>query len=170
MMLTFLAATLLGQSGQLPFDKVVPELKGTQWLNTEKPITLESRRGKVTLVHFWTFACYNCKNNLPAVKRLTEKFKKDGLVTIGVHTPEIEIEKDFKKVTEQTKKLGIEYPVLFDGELENWKNWKLDCWPTLFVIDKKGRFRAGWRGELNYNDQGGEEKIAKVVAKLLDEK
>lgn len=166
-MLTILAATLISQ---LKMDHLVPELTGDQWLNTEKPIKLADRKGKVTLVHFWTFACYNCKNNLPAVKRLTERFKKDGVITIGIHTPEIEIEKDFVKVTEQTQKLGIEYPVLFDGKLENWNAWKLDCWPTLFVIDKKGRFRAGWRGELNFNGQDGETKIRDVVIKLLAEK
>jgi hypothetical protein len=59
---------------------------------------------------------------------------------------------------------------LFDGKLENWNAWKLDCWPTLFVIDKKGRFRAGWRGELNFNGQNGEDKIRDVVIKLLAEK
>ena len=166
-MVTILCAVLLGQ---LKIDHLVPELQGDQWLNTEKPIKLADRKGKVTLVHFWTFASYNCKNNLPAVKRLTERFKKDDVITIGVHTPEIEIEKDFKRVTEQTKKLGIEYPVLFDGKLENWNAWKLDCWPTLFVIDKKGRFRAGWRGELNFNGQNGEDKIRDVVIKLLAEK
>jgi thiol-disulfide isomerase/thioredoxin len=166
-MITALAITLVSQ---FPMNTKVPEFIGSEWFNAEKPITMASRKGKVTLVHFWTFACYNCKNDLPALKRLTSDFKSKDVVTIGIHTPEIEIEKDIEQVKKNISKLGITYPVLIDGDYKNWKAWKNQVWPTLYVLDKEGKLRGGWIGEMNYNNQGGEEKMRKLINQLLAEK
>jgi alkyl hydroperoxide reductase subunit AhpC len=163
----FLALVALGQS---IVGTQAPEIVGDQWLNTKEPVMMKNRTGKVTLIHFWTFACINCKNNLPAVKRLTEKFKDDGVVTIGIHTPEIEIEKNFEEVKKRTAKLGIEYPVVMDGEYKNWKSYQVTAWPTVYVIDKKGRIRGGWIGELNYQNANGEGKMSTLIQQLLKEK
>jgi peroxiredoxin len=167
MIVSTLALLAVTQTKQFP---KAPELVGTQWLNTKAPITLADRKGKVTLVHFWTYQCYNCLNNLPAVARLTSRFKGLGVVTLGIHTPETEAEKKFENVVAALPKLKIEYPVLFDGKNENWNNWKQSYWPTLYVIDKKGLVRFQWQGELNYKGQDGEEQAARAVKQLLDEK
>jgi peroxiredoxin len=170
-MITTVALALLTQAqAPYPLNTKVPEFIGTQWINVDKPISLASRRGKVTLVHFWTFACYNCKNDLPALKTLTSEFKSKDVLTIGIHTPEIAIEKDVEQVKKNITKLGITYPVLIDGEYKNWNAWKTNMWPTLYVLDKQGRLRGGWKGEMNYNNQRGEDKMRKLINELLKEK
>ena len=147
-----------------------PEFVGSQWINAAKPITLASRRGKVTLVHFWTFACINCKHNLPAVQRLADKFAEKGVEVISIHTPELAEEKDIENVKKAVEKNGIKYPVLIDGQYSNWKAWKTEYWPTLYVVDKSGKIRGGWIGELNWNGAKGEEEVAKLVENLLSAK
>jgi thiol-disulfide isomerase/thioredoxin len=154
----------------LQVNTKAPEFMGDIWLNSEKPISMASRKGKVTLVHFWTFACYNCKNNLPAMARLTAEFKSKEVITVGIHTPEIAIEKDVEQVKKNVVKLGISYPNVIDGEYKNWKAWKTNVWPTLYVVDKQGVIRGGWIGELNYNNQNGEGKMRSLINQLLAEK
>ena len=102
-----------------------PELTGTEWLNTPKdePLKLGSRRGKVTVLHFWTFGCINCKRNLPAYTRWQKMFAKQDVQVIGVHTPETDEEKVSANVARNVKKVGITYPILIDGKSENWKRW-----------------------------------------------
>ena len=168
-MITSIAiAFLTGQQSLV--GKAAPELIGTEWLNVEKPLTIASRKGKVTLVHFWTFACINCKHNLPAVQHLTDQFKKDGVETISIHTPELAEEKDSKNVKAAVETYGIKYPVLIDREFKNWKAWGVYCWPTFIVIDKSNRIRGGWIGELNYGGHDGEGEMRTLIRKLLAEK
>ncbi|HVF10097.1 MAG TPA: peptide-methionine (R)-S-oxide reductase MsrB [Abditibacteriaceae bacterium] len=148
-----------------------PELSGGPWLNTpdSKPLTLAARRGKVTIVQFWTFGCSNCRANLPAYARLQTKFEKQGVTIIGVHTPEFDHERDPKNVARRVKELGITYPILIDSKIENWQRWKQQYWPTLYLIDKAGRVRHRWIGELNYKGAGGEATITRLVEGLLKE-
>ena len=89
---------------------------------------------------------------------------------IGVHTPETEEEKVDKIVEKQVKKLGITYPVLLDQKGENWKRWEQRYWPTVYLIDKKGRVRYRWEGELEWKNAGGERIMANLVERLLREK
>lgn len=168
-MITSLISVLLLSQGDGIVGKVAPEFIGKEWLNADKPPTMAGRKGKVTLVYFWTFACYNCKNNLPAVKNLTEAFKKDGVETISIHTPELKEERDVANVKKAVEKYGIKYPVLIDGEMANWKAWQTNMWPCIYVVDKNNKIRGGWRGELNYNNQGGEAKISTLIKQLLKE-
>jgi alkyl hydroperoxide reductase subunit AhpC len=163
-----LSAVLLAQGENL-VGKPAPEFIGKEWMNTDKPLKMSDRKGKVTLVYFWTFACYNCKNNLPAIKNLTEAFKKEGVETISIHTPELKEERDVANVKKAIEKNGIKYPVLIDGDFSNWKAWQTNVWPCLYVVDKHNRVRGGWLGELNYNNQGGEEKMMQLIRKLLKE-
>ncbi len=150
---------------------VAPELRGTGWLNTpgQKPVSLASRRGKVTVVQFWTFACSNCRANLPIYARLQRKFAAQDVEIIGVHTPELDFERDPKNVAAQVKQLGITYPVLLDPQSENWRRWNQRYWPTLYVLDKSGVVRGKWEGELNYGGANGEAQVAKSIEKLLAE-
>lgn len=153
-------------------DVVPPELVGGPWLNTPKntPVKIAGRKGKVTVIEFWTFGCINCRRNLPIYARWQKRFEKQGVVIIGVHTPETEEEKIADNVIKRVKELGITYPVLLDQKNENWNRWGQRYWPTVYLIDKQGHVRYGWEGELEYNRAGGEEKMAKRIQLLLDEK
>jgi thiol-disulfide isomerase/thioredoxin len=146
----------------------VPALTGdaSLWLNTEKPVTFE--KGKVYVVHFWTFGCINCKRNLPHYDRWVKKFGKD-VTFMGVHSPETESEKKFENVRAAVKKHNIDYPVLFDPNLDNWKRWQQQWWPTVYLIDKQGRVRYYWMGELEWQGAGGEAKMRRFIEQLLRE-
>jgi peroxiredoxin len=163
-----LSAILLAQGG-IPVGKTAPEFLGNQWLNSDKSLKMEDRKGKITLVYFWTFACYNCKNNMPAVKHLTETFAKDGVATISIHTPEIQEEREVANVKRAVERYGIKYPVLIDGSSANWRAWGNRYWPCIYVIDKHNKIRGGWEGELNFGSQNGEGKMSSLIRQLLKE-
>ena len=148
-----------------------PELTGDAWLNTpnQAPITLASRLGKVTIVHFWTFGCINCRHNLPSYARWHKQFADKDVLLIGVHTPEFSTERVPANVARQVRQLGIEYPVLLDPDYANWNRWHQQFWPAVYLIDKQSRVRYRWEGELNYRDAGGEARIAHLVEQLLQE-
>jgi peptide-methionine (R)-S-oxide reductase len=153
-------------------NALAPELTGASWLNTpdNKPLTLASRRGKVTIVHFWTFGCINCRHNLPSYAKWQKQFAARDVQIIGVHTPETGEERDPKNVAREVKSLGITYPVLIDGQSQNWARWGQQYWPTAYLIDGAGRVRYAWIGELDYNGTNGTGQMAQLVQTLLDEK
>ncbi|MCU1275408.1 MAG: cytochrome c-like DipZ protein thioredoxin [Bryobacterales bacterium] len=148
-----------------------PELASGQWINTPagERITLATRRGKVTVVHFWTFGCINCKHNLAAYNNWHSQFAPRGVEVIGIHTPELETERVRANIERAVKQFGIEYPVLIDNDHENWRRWNQEFWPAVYVVDKRGRIRYRWEGELNYQNSGGEGKISTIIEKLLAE-
>ena len=152
--------------------KTAPELVGGPWLNTPggKPISLASRKGQVTVVEFWTFGCSNCRANLPAYAKWHQQFKDKGVVIIGVHTPEFDGEKKIENVKAQLEKLKIDYPVLLDNQNANWNRWNQQYWPTVYLVDKAGKIRAKWEGELDYNNSGGTAKLTAQIEQLLAEK
>lgn len=164
---------LLGFAGQSPRaeSEKVPELIQGQWLNTGGlPLTLESRRGKPTLVAFWTFACSNCQANFPAYARLYRRYHSKGVELIAIHTPELEIERQPDQVAAHVRRAHIDYPVLIDGEGKNWTAWKQEYWPTLYVLDEKGCIRLKWEGELNYQGAAGERQVSALLDQLLAQK
>ena len=150
---------------------IPPELVGKSWINTPggKPMSLASRRGEVTIVQFWTFGCSNCRANLPAYERLQKQFEPCGVEIIGIHTPEFDHERKPENVARMVKELGITHPVLLDPQSENWRRWGQQYWPTVYVLDRAGRVRFKWEGELNYQGAGGEKKAAAVIENLLRE-
>src|ERR1035438_9497116 len=113
---------------------VAPELTGDSWLNVPKGtrLSLASRKGKVTIVHFWTFACINCKRNLAVYDRWWRRFAQNGVVVIGIHTPETHAERDPANVAKKVKELGIAYPVLLDAGHQNWNRWQQSMWPAIY--------------------------------------
>ena len=149
-----------------------PELVGGSWLNTpgNSPLTLKGLQGKVTIVHFWTFACINCRHNLPIYARWQRQFTGKDVALIRVHTPETEEEKNWANVAREVKRLGIMYPVLIDANGANWNRWRQQFWPTVYLIDKHGHARYRWEGELAYNGADGEARMARRVEALLREK
>jgi thiol-disulfide isomerase/thioredoxin len=139
--------------------KQAPELKEGEWINSE-PLTLEKLKGRVVLVDFWTFGCYNCRNTLPALKKFDEKYREQGLTIIGVHTPEFDYEKETKNVRSNVNKLGIKYAVVTDNEYETWEAYNVHAWPSVFILDKQGRIRFKHVGEGRYDDQ---EQVIKIL-------
>ncbi len=148
-----------------------PELIGSSWVNTphNQPITLASRKGRVTIVEFWTFSCINCRRNLPAYAQWSRDLAAEGVEVVGIHTPETERESVKKNVEREIARLGIHYPILLDSDHANWDRWHQEFWPTIYVIDKKGAIRYRWEGELEYNHAGGTNKIADLARRLVAE-
>ncbi len=131
----------------------MPSLTGAvQWLNSPE-LSAESLRGKVVLVDFWTYDCINCQHTLPYVKEWEKKYGKDGLVVIGVHTPEYGYERIIDNVKDQVKKLGITYPVAIDNNYAIWRNFDNQYWPAHYLIDAKGQVRYTHFGEGRYEAQ-----------------
>ena len=146
-----------------------PDFVGGPWLNTPdgKPVTIASRKGKPTLVAFWTFACENCQANIAPYARLLAKYHPKGVEMISVHTPELRIEHDLDEVKKHIAKYKIDYPVLIDNDNANWNRWHVQVWPTLYVVDGNGIVKCRWVGELGWNGAKGEEEIGKVLDSLL---
>jgi len=117
-----------------------PEFAAGTWINSE-PLTIKGLRGRVVLIEFWTFACYNCRNTLPFVKQWHERYSDKGLAVVGVHSPELETERNIDNVRKQVASLGIRFPVVTDNDFETWKAYKVEAWPTLFLLDKSGKVR-----------------------------
>ena len=148
-----------------PLNLAAPEFVGGPWLNTpgNEPISLVGRRGRVNIVHFWTYGCYNCQNNLPVYARWHKQFAGKDVVIVGIHTPETSSERVDANVVRHVKDFKIEYPVLFDQSGTNWGRWQQRYWPTVYLIDRKGKVRFRWIGELNYGGKRGEARMAQLV-------
>jgi len=139
-----------------------PELAAGTWINSD-PLTLAGLQGRVVVVEFWTFACYNCRNTLPYVKRWDQRYREKGLTVVGVHSPELDEEKVLENVRRETASLGISYPVVTDNDYATWRAYNVEAWPTVFVLDKQGRIRWSHVGE------GAYDEAESVIQKLLAE-
>ncbi len=121
------------------------------WINSD-PLTLNSLRGRVVLVEFWTFGCYNCRNTLPSVKEWDARYRERGLTIVGVHTPETTSEYNLDNVRREVPGLGIKYPVVTDNDHQTWNAYGVEAWPTILVLDKHGRIRWLHVGEGRYDE------------------
>jgi cytochrome c biogenesis protein CcdA/thiol-disulfide isomerase/thioredoxin len=138
-----------------------PIFGATQWLNSP-PLSSESLRGKVVLVDFWTYSCINCLRTLPYLKAWNEKYHAQGLVIIGVHTPEFAFEKDPHNVEQAIRDLGITYPVAMDNQYAIWNAFSNKYWPAHYLIDAQGRIRDQHFGEGAYQET---EQMIKTLLK-----
>jgi cytochrome c biogenesis protein CcdA/thiol-disulfide isomerase/thioredoxin len=122
------------------------------WLNTPrgKPLTLQGLRGKVVLVDFWTYSCINCLRTLPHLEAWDARYRKDGLVIVGVHTPEFAFEHVPSNVRTAVKKLGVRYPVALDNKYGTWSAYHNEYWPAEYLIDRTGHVRHTHFGEGEY--------------------
>ena len=121
------------------------------WINT-KPLTIAQLRGKVVLIDFWTYSCINCLRTLPHLKAWDATYRKQGLVIIGVHTPEFAFEHVSSNVRAAVKRLGIKYPVVQDNRFKTWDNYSNQYWPAEYLIDKTGHVRHTHFGEGQYGE------------------
>jgi cytochrome c biogenesis protein CcdA/thiol-disulfide isomerase/thioredoxin len=145
-------------SGSTP----LPDLTGAiAWLNS-KPLSKDDLRGKVVLIDFWTYSCINCLRTLPYVKAWAEKYAGDGLVVIGVHTPEFAFEKSLSNVESAVRDLGIKYPVAVDSDYKIWKAFSNHDWPSHYFVDREGLIRSHHSGEGDYDQS--EKEIRDLLA------
>ena len=120
------------------------------WLNT-RPLSLASLRGKVVLVDFWTYSCINCLRTLPHLEAWDRAYRKDGLVIVGVHTPEFAFEHSLSNVREAARRLGVRYPVALDNDYATWNAYSNQYWPAEYLVDRRGHVRHYHFGEGEYD-------------------
>ncbi len=132
------------------------------WINSE-PLTLDELRGNVVLVDFWTYSCINCIRTLPYVKSWHDKYADQGLVIIGMHSPEFSFEKERAGVIEAAKKFGLEYPIAQDNDFVTWRSFNNMYWPSKYLIDRNGVIRYTHIGE------GAYEQTERMIQQLLAE-
>jgi len=140
-----------------------PEFTGIDHWYNSPPLTMSGLRGKVVLVEFWTHECINCLHVLPHTKALYDTYAKQGLVVVGVHTPEFEEERDPARVAAAIRRYGITWPVATDNALGTWNAWGNRFWPALYLIDRDGRVVYRHFGEGNYEET--EQRIREILAK-----
>jgi SAM-dependent methyltransferase len=134
----------------------------TGWLNTQ-PLSSAELRGRVVLVDFWTFTCINWLRTEPWVRAWSRVYREDGLLVIGVHTPEFSFEHDLERVREQVQERAIDYPVALDNDYAIWRAFDNQYWPALYVLDQRGRVRHQHFGEGEY------EQSETMIQRLLAE-
>jgi len=152
-----------GAPAALPVEGKMPALDGaTQWLNSA-PLSREALRGKVVLVDFWTYSCINCIRALPYVRAWHEKYRDQGLVVIGIHSPEFAFEKNLRNVAREVRDLGITYAVAVDNDYTLWRAFANEYWPAHYFIDAVGNIRHTHFGEGEYDAS------ERVIQQLLAE-
>jgi thiol-disulfide isomerase/thioredoxin len=145
---------------QLPVEGHLPPFAGaTGWINSE-PLTPESLRGRPVLVQFWTFTCINWLRTLPYVRAWSEKYRDDGLVVVGVHTPEFEVERGVDHIRRAAQEMEIDYPIAIDSDYAVWDAFANRYWPALYFADAEGRIRHHRFGEGSYDQ-------SEIVIQLL---
>ena len=150
-------APLLGSEGNSP------SFNGASgWLNSS-PVTPADLSGKVVVVQFWTYTCVNWTRTLPYVRAWADKYGSDGLVVIGVHTPEFSFEHDIDNVQRAARTMQVDYPIAIDNNYAIWDAFSNQYWPALYVVDARGRIRHHHFGEGAYEDS------ERVIQQLLTE-
>ena len=147
----------------LPDEGPLPSFAGaTGWLNGA-PLRRQDLEGKVVLVDFWTYSCINCIRAIPHIRALQDRYGKDGLVIVGVHSPEFAFERDPKNVGRAIREQEVNYPVAVDNKLSIWRAFNNHYWPATYIADAKGRLRYHHFGE------GGVRETEAAIRRLLVE-
>ena len=131
---------------------------------------VEDLRGKVVAFHFWAFGCINCVHNLPHYTKWHDEMASKGLVVLGMHTPETQAERNVVALQKKVEENAIRYPVAVDHDAQNWAAWANSMWPSVYLVDKKGRVRYWWYGEMNWQGTEGERFMRQQIEVLLAEK
>ena len=145
--------------------KKAPELAGiADYLNVTAEELEEEIEGKVVLYDIWTYSCINCIRTLPYITAWDDKYSEQGLLIIGIHSPEFEFEKDVENVKMAVDKHGINYPVVMDNDMKTWKAFENNYWPRKYIADHEGYIRYDHIGEGDY------QKTEEVIQRLLKER
>jgi len=158
-----LLAALLGVA--VPMQAAAQDKRfdgATGWLNPSQASTPELR-GKVVLVDFWTYTCINWLRTLPYVRAWADKYRDQGLVVVGVHTPEFQFERNIDNVTRSAREMRVTWPVALDNNYSVWRAFANDAWPAVYLVDAKGKVRYRHLGEGKY------EETERMIQQLLAE-
>lgn len=141
-----------------------PSLTGaTTWLNADHALTVEELRGRVVIVDFWTSCCINCLQTLPTLERIEQAFADQPVQVVGVHSPKFDEERQVERLRDAVSALGIRHPVALDADKTIWKAWRAKAWPTIVVLDARGRVVWSASGEPRFDTLRG------VVSQALEE-
>ena len=138
------------------------EITGWTGLINTDGVSIKDAGEKVVLVEFWTYSCFNCQNAQPHINALHEEYSDDGLLVIGVHTPEFGFEKDISNVREAVRQANIRYPVVMDNHYAIWKAYGQRFWPAWYLVDADGFIRYRHFGEGAYDET--EHKVQELLA------
>lgn len=162
-------SSMLNSLLESDYGKAPEFIPGGEWLNSE-PLTMQSLRDNVVLVDFWTYTCINCIRTLPYLRTWHKKYADDGLVIVGVHTPEFEFEKDLGNVQKAVEDFELKYPIMQDNNYATWRAYNNRYWPAKYLIDKDGTIRYTHFGEGEYNEtEQWIQKLLKETGKIVDE-
>lgn len=139
----------------------------SEWLNSA-PLTTNDLLGKVTLIDFWTFDCWNCYRSFPWLHGVEAKYKDKGFQIIGIHSPEFSHEKIHSNIKAKIKEFKITNPVMVDNDMAFWRAMNNRYWPAYYLVDKKGKVRTHFIGE-THKDTAQSRKIEAFIEKLLAE-
>lgn len=134
----------------------------TAWINSG-PINLDRLKGKVIGIEFWTHSCGNCDKAMPQMQKIYEKYGPKGFVLIGVHSPELETDKELEAIKAYVLANKLTFPIAVDNDMMTWQVYGQRYWPTLYLVDKQGRIRSRHIGE------GGYGRIKREIDHLLNE-
>jgi len=168
-LLVFLATPKKANSSTV-VAKPAPEFTQTSqeaWLGSE-PLSISDLRGKVVLLDFWTFSCWNCYRSFPWLNALETKFKDKDFQVIGIHSPEFDREKDRDAVAANINKFKLKHPSMMDNDFAYWRAMGNRYWPTFYLIDKRGFIRHVFIGETHEGDARAKQ-VESAINQLLDE-
>jgi thiol-disulfide isomerase/thioredoxin len=153
----------LAEEARLDDYGAAPDFTGIEeWINSP-PLSMAGLRGKVVLLDFWTYSCINCLRTLPHIRAWDDAYRGDGLVIVGVHTPEFAFEREPDNVRRAVRDHQIEYPVALDNEYGTWQAFQNRYWPAKYFVDRRGRLRYVHFGEGDYDES------ERVIRELLAE-
>lgn len=138
-------------TSHLPDKGPAPALAAKGWINAA-PLTASDLTGKVVLYDFWTYSCINCVRTFPYVRAWYDRYRSDGLVVVGVHSPEFDFEKVHANVVAAVKRLGVTWPVALDDDMTIWNAFNNQYWPADYVADRSGHIRYTHFGEGDYGN------------------
>ncbi len=161
-----LNTTQFQQIDKTQFMKAPEFAQISGYINTpnDSPLTLSSLKGKVVLVYIWTYTCINSIRPMPYIHDWNQKYSNNGLVIVGVHSPEFQFEKNFTNVKDAVQRFGIKYPVVLDSDHGTWNAFENNYWPRYYLIDTQGNIRYDHIGEGSYD------QIEKSIQSLLAER
>ncbi len=152
-----------------PAGTLAPEFpSGARWVQGG-PLRIADLRGRVVVLHFWTNGCVNCAHNYPIYRGWQKRYAGQPLTIVGVHTPEFAREAGADAVRAKARASSLEFPIVLDTDSRIWTAWKNRYWPCIYLVDKAGRVRYRWEGELS-TDQPDGRRFAAHVDELLAEK
>jgi thiol-disulfide isomerase/thioredoxin len=144
----------------LPVLGPAPALDAKGWINTS-PLAPKDLSGKVVLYDFWTYSCINCQRTMPYLRSWFDRYRRDGLVIVGIHSPEFDFEKVHKNVEAAAKRLDVTWPIALDDDMTIWNKFENNSWPADYLADRRGRIRYTHVGEGDYTE--GEDAIRQLL-------